>query len=176
MSAGAEAGTGAPEEDRPPPGRNRPSRIVSGGQTGVDRAALDVALRLGIDCGGWCPAGRLAEDGRIPDRYPLQETGSPEPEGRTRANVRDSDGTLVLTRGAAGGGTLLAIEEARRIGKPLMIVSVEEPDIERVVRRWLDTERVERLNVAGPRESEEPGIHALASSLLRAVLEDACEP
>ena len=81
------------------------TRIVSGGQTGVDRAALDVALELSIPCGGWCPKGRKAEDGALPARYPLKETPSEEYAQRTTWNVRDSDGTLILTHGAPTGGT-----------------------------------------------------------------------
>src|SRR5215217_2323846 len=92
-------------------------KIVSGGQTGVDRAALDVALELGIECGGWCPAGRQAEDGPIDARYPLRETPSADPAQRTEWNVRDSDATLLLTTGAASPGTELTREVARRLGR-----------------------------------------------------------
>src|SRR5437867_4357828 len=94
------------------------TKIVSGGQTGVDRAALDVALELGVKCGGWCPQGRRAEDGRIDERYPLQETpwdGYPQ---RTEWNVRDSDGTLILTCGEPDRGTALTIELVQRKKKP----------------------------------------------------------
>ena len=80
-------------------------KIVSGGQTGVDRAALDVALELGIPCGGWCPRGRRAEDGALSARYPLMETPSDDYVQRTTWNIRDSDGTLILTRGEPTGGT-----------------------------------------------------------------------
>lgn len=80
------------------------AEIRSGGQTGVDRAALNVAIRLGIPCGGWCPQGRLAEDGRIPLCYPLRETPTAEYAERTMWNVRDSDGTLILTWGEPAGG------------------------------------------------------------------------
>src|SRR5438876_4889366 len=90
------------------------TNIVSGGQTGVDRAALDVALELGIPCGGWCPKGRRAEDGRIPLRYPLEETTLNIYPQRTEWNVRDSDGTLVLTTGRPEGGSALTNELARR--------------------------------------------------------------
>src|SRR5436305_1193025 len=88
---------------------DQPFTIFSGGQTGVDRAALDVALELGIPCSGWCPRGRRAEDGTIPPRYPLQETRSLAYPVRTRWNVRDSDGTLILTRGRPDRGTALTI-------------------------------------------------------------------
>src|SRR5947199_5509021 len=90
------------------------TNIVSGGQTGVDRAALDVALELGLPCGGWCPRGRRAEDGPIPAHYPLCETRSPIYPVRARWNVRDSDATLILTRGRADRGTALTREPARQ--------------------------------------------------------------
>src|SRR6516162_9418333 len=99
-------------------------RILSGGQTGVDRAALDVAVELGLPCGGWCPRGRRAEDGPIPERYPLKETpwdGYPQ---RTERNVRDSDGTLVLTLGQADRGTTLTIELAHKKRKPHLIIDL----------------------------------------------------
>jgi predicted Rossmann fold nucleotide-binding protein DprA/Smf involved in DNA uptake len=145
-------------------------RVVSGGQTGVDRAALDVAMALGLACGGWCPRGRRAEDGPIPSGYPLQETpGAAYPE-RTAWNVRDSDGTLVLTLGKPRGGTALTIGLARKAGKPLLVVDLNAGVPGAVeVRAWLVQAGVRTLNVAGPRESEHPGIHAQASRVLRAV-------
>src|ERR1700730_12095061 len=97
-------------------------KIISGGQTGVDRAALDVALTLGIACGGWCPRGRRAEDGQIPPEYPLPETPTDESPRRTEWNVRDSDGTLILTRGAPDRGTALTAKLANRQAKPLYVV------------------------------------------------------
>jgi hypothetical protein len=142
--------------------------IVSGGQTGVDRAALDVALELGIDCGGWCPAGRWAEDGPIDPRYPLQETPSADPAQRTEWNVRDSDGTLLLHAGAITGGTALAREVARRLGKPVYPWPVTSPEDVGAFRRWLQVFGVRTLNVAGPRESESPGIYHPAARVLRA--------
>ncbi len=87
-------------------------RVFSGGQTGVDRAALDVALDLGFPCGGWCPSGRRAEDGPLKEIYPLKETPSKNYAQRTEWNVRDSDGTLVLHRGSLSGGTAFTIELA----------------------------------------------------------------
>jgi predicted Rossmann fold nucleotide-binding protein DprA/Smf involved in DNA uptake len=146
-------------------------RIVSGGQTGADRAALDAAIAVGMACGGWCPRGRRAEDGQIPSRYPLQETpGTGYPE-RTARNVRGSDATLVLTRGKPRGGTALTVGLARKAGKPVLVVDLGTgvPDAAEV-RAWLEREGVRVLNVAGPRESEAPGIHAQATHFLRSIL------
>jgi hypothetical protein len=151
----------------------RPLRIVSGGQTGVDRAALDAAAACGRESGGWCPAGRGAEDGAIPARYPLRETPSTDPAQRTEWNVRDSDATLVLSRGAPRGGTALAIAEARRQRRPLLALRLEPgatPETLGRIRAWLDTAEVHTLHVAGPRESEEPGVGGDALGLLRALL------
>ncbi len=146
------------------------SKVVSGGQTGVDRAALDVALELGLPCGGWCPQGRRAEDGEIPRRYPLRETpwwGYPQ---RTEWNVRDSDATLILTRGEPDRGTALTRALAVQRNKPHLVVDLAQtPDVE-AVRAWLAENRVGVLNVAGPRESSSPGVGAAAAAFLRALL------
>jgi hypothetical protein len=145
-------------------------KIVSGGQTGVDRAALDVALEMGIECGGWCPAGRMAEDGPIDARYPLRETPSTDPTQRTEWNVRDSDGTLILTAGTPSPGTDAAIAEARELGRPHYTYHAGSPEDVAVFRRWLQVYRIHTLNVAGPRESEAPGIYAEARRILNALL------
>ena len=145
-------------------------KIVSGGQTGVDRAALDVALELGIPCGGWCPRGRRAEDGVIPARYPLQETpwdGYPQ---RTAWNVRDADATLVLTLGAPDRGTALTIRLARAKGKPCLVVDLGAGNGVEEARAWLEENGVGVLNVAGPRESSAAGIHDRAAEFLRRLL------
>jgi hypothetical protein len=145
-------------------------RVVSGGQSGVDRAALDVALELGVPCGGWCPKGRRAEDGRIAERYPLLETPAAEYTQRTEWNVHDSDGTLVFTRGTPRGGTAYTLSVARATGKPHLhvdLAAAADPDL---VRRWIAAERIRVLNVAGPRESDTPGIGAAAAAFLRRVL------
>jgi hypothetical protein len=146
-------------------------RVVSGGQTGVDRAALDVALEIGIPCGGWCPAGRLAEDGVIPERYALRETEEASYPQRTERNVRDSDATLILYRAKMRGGTALTARLARHHGRPCLALEIASARPE-AIRRWLAEQGVRVLNVAGPRESESPGIHAEAAALLRQALGD----
>ena len=127
-------------------------RVVSGGQTGVDRAALDAALETGIPRGGWCPKGRIATDGCIPRQYPLEETPSPEYAQRTEWNVRDSDGTLILHSGPLSGGTAFTIQCARRLGKPVLVIDLDREPSTQEVLRWLTREEVRTLNVAGPRD------------------------
>ncbi len=151
----------------------RPRRIVSGGQTGVDRAALDVALALGIECGGWCPRGRRAEDGPISPDYPLAETESQHYEDRTERNVLDSDGTLILTRGELGGGTALTHDLALRHGRPVLVVDLDRDAATAHVRDWIAAHRIATLNVAGPRESGRPGIHLAAKAFLEELLGQA---
>ena len=148
------------------------ARIVSGGQTGVDRAALDVALALGFECGGWCPKGRRAEDGAIDRRYPLVESETDAYAERTRLNVRDSDGSLILTRGRPTGGTALTLTLARTLGRPSMVVDLAAaaapaPD---EVAAWIAAAGIRVLNIAGPRESTAPGIRDEAAAFLRKVL------
>ena len=145
-------------------------RLVSGGQTGVDRAALDAAMALGIPCGGWCPRGRRAEGGPIPLRYPLEETATSSYPQRTARNVRDSDGTLVLTRGVPRGGTALTVRLALRAGKPFRVLDLDDDPLPSGVAEWIRRAAVRTLNVAGPRESEAPGIHDQALAFLRELL------
>ena len=148
--------------------------IVSGGQTGADRAALDVALECGLGIGGWVPRGRIAEDGVIPERYAgLRETESVDPAVRTARNVRDSDATLVVSHGPLGGGSLLTMEEAARLDRPALHLELELVEQERavsVLREWIRTVDPGTLNVAGPRASEDPAIGERVGALLRAVL------
>lgn len=146
------------------------NKIISGGQTGVDRAALDTALALGIPCGGWCPKGRRAEDGVIPMHYPLTETTSKDYRVRTRRNVRDSDGTLILTRGPLSGGTALTRRLAKELDKPCLVVDLAQRPRASDVRTWLASNSIHILNVAGPRESNQPGIYLQAKKFLRRVL------
>jgi hypothetical protein len=146
------------------------AEIVSGGQTGVDRAALDVALALGLPCGGWCPRGRRAEDGPIPERYPLTETPQDAYPVRTALNVRDSDGTLILLHGRPDRGTALTIRLATRKGKPCLVLDLAEAPAVEDVRTWAEQQHVRILNVAGPRESSQPGIYEQAVQFLRELL------
>jgi hypothetical protein len=162
--------------ERPPSMVIRLARIISGGQTGVDRGALDAAIALGIPHGGWCPRGRLAEDGRIPDRYGLSETDSPEYRVRTEQNVIDCDATLILCRGrghrsagVVGGGTELTLRLAEQHGRPCVVLDLDQPPEAEDVRRWLEEHQVEVLNVAGPRESQSPGIAERAKQFLESL-------
>ncbi len=142
----------------------------------MDRAALDAARALGLPSGGWCPRGRRAEDGRIPSRYPLAETPSWRYPERTEWNVRDSDGTLILTRGAPRGGTALTISLARRWKRPCLVLDLAaQPEVGRACE-WLEEHDIHTLNVAGPRESETPGVQAQALRFLMRLLGARAEP
>jgi len=155
------------------------ARIVSGGQTGADRAALDVALEKGLEVGGWVPRGRRAEDGAIPARYPnLRETASRDPAVRTRRNVRDSDATLVLSHGPPAGGSKLTAELALQLGRPLLHLDLDarsEAGATEALRAWLRGCAPQTLNVAGPRASGDPRIGEATRRILRAVLRSPAE-
>ena len=150
-------------------------KILSGGQTGVDRAALDWALQRGVPCGGWCPRGRRAEDGVIDARYPLSETPGRDYPQRTEWNVRDADGTLILLAGEPESGTLFTMECARRLGKPLRLVDLQYDLYVVAFRRWLRRHDIRILNVAGPRESKFPGIGSRAGLALARLLAGAVQ-
>ncbi|MFO0722336.1 MAG: putative molybdenum carrier protein [Myxococcota bacterium] len=147
-------------------------KIISGGQTGVDRAALDVAMGLGLAAGGWCPAGRRSEDGVIPDHYPLVETRSSEFHVRTQRNVETSSATLVFTRGAPTGGTRYTVEVAQSMRRPCLVIDVSRRGGDHVstVADWLRLVGPRVLNVAGPRESGAPGIGAETTRILTEAL------
>jgi predicted Rossmann-fold nucleotide-binding protein len=139
-------------------------RIVTGGQAGVDRGALDAALELGNPCGGWCPKGRAAEDGPIPPRYPLQQIQGGYAQ-RTRRNVEESDGTLILYRGELTEGTQLTLEVCHELGKPVCLVDADKssPATAAIVAsEFIEKHDIEKLNVAGPRESRWTHAHEYA--------------
>jgi hypothetical protein len=163
-------------------------KIISGGQNGVDQAALRAARDCGLEIGGWCPPGRQSEDGVIPAEFPLKETPhdrSPDaPElprsQRTQWNVRDSEGTLVIVPSGdnrsgcptiPGPGTKWTIECARRYGRPFLVCRVDDPGAKDTILKWLDTFAVNALNIAGPSESESPGIGESVYALLRGIFE-----
>jgi Circularly permutated YpsA SLOG family len=159
-------------------------KIISGGQTGVDRAALDVAIERGMSWGGWCPKGGWAEDLSDPpgllNKYPgLRETPSSQPEQRTEWNVRDSDAVLIIANRkglTVSNGTRRAQEWADHYGKPLLIIDAGQPDTAAQVARWLKAQRKRfgahmTLGIGGPRESEAPGIYESTRLLMASVLD-----
>jgi hypothetical protein len=154
-------------------GKKGPVTIISGGQTGVDRAALDVAIELGLLYGGAVPRGRKAEDGPIDRRYRwLKELSTGGYRKRTEQNVLDGDATLIITEGRPTSGTGYTIACAVKQGRPYLIVDLYRDPIDETVRiigRWLAEVRPVILNVAGPRESSCPGIYEKAIPVLRAV-------
>jgi hypothetical protein len=153
----------------------RPHKIISGGQTGVDRAALDAALELGLKAGGSVPKGRLAEDGRIDDKYPVDECGSAEYPVRTEMNVRHADATLILAHVPLSGGTRLTVEMCRKHKKPFAVVDLADETVEEAeekIRVFLEKEKPATLNVAGPRESSSPGIYKKSLHVMRRVLKN----
>jgi len=144
--------------------------IVSGGQTGADRGALDAAIELGLSVDGWCPRGRRAEDGPVPAEYPMRETPSNRYAERTTWNVRDSDATLILHAGKTGPGTALTVRLAGRLSRAYLVVDVREPEAKRTVKAWIEGQKIGRLNVAGPRESGSPGLQDAVKRFLVSVL------
>lgn len=152
----------------------RITKIIAGGQTGVDRAGLDAALALGITCGGWCPKGRRAEDGVVPAQYPLDETPSADYGQRTLRNIALADGTLILAQDETDlyGGTKLTLDGVKRAEKPYYLVILSQPYQQGMFAFWRDNQKIATLNIAGPRESKQPGIHHRAFEFLVRVLRE----
>jgi len=144
-------------------------KLVSGGQTGVDRAALDVAIELGIPHGGWVPAGRLAEDGIVAECYNVLETPSSDSAQRTEWNVRDSDATLIISNGRLIGGSQFTLEMAKKYEKHYLHIDlsvVTETEATNQIIDWLNSLDCKVLNVAGPRNSEDSEIYQNAKIIL----------
>ena len=147
-------------------------RIVSGGQTGVDRAALDVAIKLGIAHGGWIPQGRLTESGVLPQKYHLKETSSSEYSVRTEKNVIDSDGTLIISQGPLTGGSEYTREMAIRHSRPWLHIDLDRTiafHAAAAINKWIQRKKIEILNVAGPRASKNPAIYPDTLNILESV-------
>jgi len=148
-------------------------KIVSGGQTGVDRGALDAALAAQFPCGGWCPEGRQSEDGRIPDKYPLVVLDGSGYRQRTLKNVQDSDGTLILFAGSLTGGTKLTRDFCLREGKAIFVVdAAQTPAANAIDGVWsfIEEQNIRVLNVAGPRDSGWDGGHGFAFDVVAGVI------
>ncbi len=146
-----------------------PQKIISGGQTGADRAALDWALRHNIPHGGWCPKGRLATDGPLAPIYQLQETESAGYRQRTRRNVVDSEATMIFNIGELDGGTLATLRFAEALKKPHLVVQLDNASTDEAsfqIITWLRYGKFSTLNVAGPREEKHPGIYSRATDAL----------
>ena len=148
-------------------------KIISGGQTGVDRAALDVALEHGIECGGWCPTGRLDEFGKIPNHYPVEELPGGGFTERTLQNVEDSDGTVVIHSGELRGGTEQTVRFSVELKRPHQLIdasNISAEDAAKLIADFVRENKIGILNIAGPRQSEWPQGYDYAFLTLNAFL------
>ncbi len=151
-------------------------RIVSGGQTGADRAALDAALHGAFPCGGWCPQDRAAEDGRLPERYPLQELPGGGYRQRTIKNIEDSDATAIFYFNRPTGGTELTLSQCIRLHKPYQLIDASIiPSIYagQILHAFAQEQTVGVLNVAGPSEGRTPGTYSYVLAAVQSLIE-AC--
>lgn len=146
-------------------------KIISGGQSGADRAALDFCLENNIPCGGHCPKGRLAEDGCIADKYPLIETQSEDYTERTRLNVEHSDGALIIYRDVMDAGTQLTLDIIKTMEKPYFSINLSLNIDPVIVKNWLFNNEVSTVNIAGPRESSCPEIYQQSKLFLSKILQ-----
>lgn len=149
-------------------------KIVSGAQTGVDRGALDAALAVGAACGGWCPEGRMAEDGVIPERYPVKELPDAGYRQRTRKNVQDSDATLIIYFRELTGGTQQTLKFCMNEKQPYLLIDAEEISVQRAAERvqeFVLQYEVRVLNVAGPRGGREPRAHPYTQKVITLLYE-----
>jgi len=147
-------------------------RIISGGQTGVDRAALDVAIKLDIPHGGWIPKGRLTENGPLPQNYQLKETSTSNYSERTEKNVMDTDGTLIISRGQLTGGSEYTREMAQKHIRPWLHIDLNKTSAFHAVssiNKWISENEVGILNVAGPRASKDPQIYRDTVKIIESV-------
>ena len=154
-------------------------KIVSGGQTGADRAALDFAIKHNIPYGGWVPKGRKTEDGTLPEKYHLQEMPTGEYSARTEQNVLDSDGTLIVSQGRLTGGSALTEFLADWHHKPCIHVDMDRINLTEaaeMVRRWIEDNEIRILNVAGPRASKDSAIYQITMNVLEAILGKPIQP
>jgi len=152
----------------------RIQKIVSGGQTGADQAALDFAIAANLRHGGWIPKGRLTEEGPLPERYQLQEMPTESYPQRTEQNVLDSDGTLIISHGILTGGSALTLDLAVRHGKPhlhLDMQRTEMHDAKQLVTSWITENKINVLNVAGAKISKDPEIYDVTIKVLQAILD-----
>ncbi len=148
-------------------------KIISGGQTGADQAALDAAIEMGVEHGGWVPLGRMTEKGRLSKRYNMKEINAIDYDQRTELNVMDSDGTLLFSKGEPAGGSALTKKLARKHLKPCLHIDVNEISEYKaveIIRSWLGVRKIETLNVAGSRASENPDIYETVLSIMKSVL------
>ena len=148
-------------------------KIISGGQTGADRAALDFAIKHSIPYGGWVPKGRKTEDGTLPEKYLLQEMLTGSYLKRTEKNIIDSDGTLIVSHGLLTGGSALTPELARQHRKPWIHIDLETTsysEAAKMIREWVGRKKIKILNVAGARESKDAMIYQAVTELLETTL------
>lgn len=148
-------------------------KVISGGQTGVDRAGLDAAIELGIEHGGYAPKGRKAEDGQIPAIYNMEELTKGGFPTRTKKNIESSDGTVIFCQGKPSTGTKLTVDHSEAIQKPFLVVDLDAvitPTAIRMIQDWVAKENIQILNVAGPRQSKAPMVAMMAKKILLTAL------